>query len=607
MCGIAGILSANAIDRIEKRIEAMTEVLGHRGPDSHATTIIESGVAFGHSRLSIIDLSDKSNQPMETPEGRYAIVFNGEIYNHSDLRAKISYSFKSSGDTEVALAAIAMHGVEWFVSNANGMFSIAFYDKKKQVLTLIRDRFGIKPLYYSVLGGQIIFSSEVKGVLSSGLIEPVFDEKSIDEYMAFRYVLEPNTFFDNIKQVESGCYMTFDLLGSESCSRYWDLPTQSPPADCNEETLIDEFESRLRSAVNLRMITDVPLGTFLSGGVDSSLLTAMVALSRSDKLSTYTIGFNESEFNEFSYSDVVAEQYGTDHHKITMNVGGYFAEWRNLIGYKDAPLSVPNEIPLAVMSRELKKKITVVLSGEGADELLGGYGRIFRTYFEYCKNNPSGVSVSQYFLGRYEYVSRARRDRLINTCNRRKQIDGYVDGIFAESDPETSIYRFFHKVHVKGLLQRLDSTTMQASVEGRVPFLDHNLVEWVYLNVPHSFRVRWKSKEAMEASRNLSVEEYSEINDTPKYLLRKLAARYISPELVGRKKKGFPVPLESWVGDLNEIAREVLSDVPWLKKSAKDAIGSKKINDSINGQELWMLVNVELFRQKYFFRKWMWS
>jgi asparagine synthase (glutamine-hydrolysing) len=284
----------------------------------------------------------------------------------------------------------------------------------------------------------------------------------------------------------------------------------------------------------------------------------------------------------------------------------YLDNQERLIGYKDAPLAVPNEIPLAVMSTKLKEKVTVVLSGEGADELMGGYGRIFRKPFDYDNQN-SNQSFYEYFIMDYEYVSREIRDKFISSPKKyRKYFDKKIVKDFSNKSNEENVFRFFHKYHVKGLLNRVDMTTMQASVEARVPFLDHNLIEFVYNKIPYNLKLKWNSKIAIQEARNLSSNIYSENLDIPKYLLRKISYNYLPNEIIERKKVGFPVPLSEWFHNLEQIARDILPKAPWLNQGIINDLIDESKSDIRSGQVLWMFINIELFRKNYFNKDWRW-
>jgi len=584
----------------------MTDSIAHRGPDSGASYISpDNKLALGHRRLSIIDLREVANQPMTSSNKEWHVVFNGEIYNFLEIKRDLNYQFVTDTDTEVILAAVQEKGLDWFLRIANGMFAIGLYNSHTKDLYLIRDRLGIKPLYYYHDGKNLIFASEIKAILSSGAVEATFDEHAVDEYLANRYVRAPYTFFKNIKQLPAGTYHTYQPNVPLVEKTYWELPKEfNMSKSFNENELKEQLEFELKKAIKYRLIADVPLGTYLSGGVDSSLITAITALAKKDRVNTYTIGFEE--LNEFEYAQKIAEVYNTAHHEILMKKEDYLANWESLIRFKDAPLGVPNEIPLAIMSSKLKEKITVVLSGEGADELMGGYGRIFRAPFDFEHGKEEG-NFYDYFINKYEYVPRKMRDKLINTpFSYRDDFDHKIRNEFNDRTNEENVFRFFHKYHVKGLLQRVDMTTMQTSVEARVPFLDHNLIEFAYKKIPYDLKLKWVDENSKAKAINQNADEYSEILDIPKYLLRQVSYKYLPEEIVNRKKVGFPVPLTEWFDNLEGMAKDLLSNSPWLKAGVIDNLIERSRVENRAGQILWMFINIELFRSSYFEKKWRW-
>lgn len=608
MCGINGIFSSCSVSELTKRIDKMNEALLHRGPNAGNTKIFDENIALGHRRLSIIDINETSNQPMMSSSGRFCIVFNGEIYNYLEIKQDLkNYHFITNSDTEVILASIELHGLEWFLSRANGMFAIAIYDILNDELMLIRDRFGVKPLFYTFQDGVLVFSSEIKGILASGLCEAKLNDLAIDDYLAYRYVREPYTFFDGIYQLPSASYVVISKSLEFKIEKYWRLPVEfNQQVDYNEEEILEQFKTKLERAIELRLISDVKVGTYLSGGVDSSLISAIVAKNYSE-LNTYSIGFNE--LNEFEYSRQVAKIYDTNHHELELDNSIYLnvENWKTLISYKDAPLGVPNEIPLAILSAELKKDITVVLSGEGADELMGGYGRIYRSAFEYENLEHKNSCFYDYFMASYEYVSRETRNDFLNVSgNYRKEFDTKNIPYSNSMQNEEFIFRFFHEYHIKGLLQRLDATTMCQSVEGRVPFLDYELVEFAYKNVPYELKLKWYSASSEQEAKNLSVNEISEKLDIPKYLIKKLSEQYLPHDIIYRKKMGFPVPLSNWYSKLSDLAEIYLSDAKWLKPNVYKNLVEKLSHDSRSGQLLWMFINLELFIQQYFNKSYKW-
>lgn len=603
MCGINGIISCKKISNLTDRIDIMNKSIRHRGPDDHAVWCNDTkNIGLGHQRLSIIDLNQRSKQPMCSNSGRWMIVYNGEIYNYKILKDRTAYQYKTNSDTEVILAYVEEFGVEQFLKDSNGMFAICFLDLQEKAAYLCRDRLGIKPIFYYQKEDQLIFSSEIKGILNSGLVEAQLNEGAIDEYLGNRYVRAPYTFFQNIYQVLPGTYIKFDSELKYQEIRYWTIPTEFNMAtEYNETKIMEEFEERLSKSITNRLIADVPVGTYLSGGVDSSLISAIAAIHTGNELNTYTIGFDE--MNEFSYAKQVANQYNTSHHEIKMTKAGYFSLIDSVIGFKDAPLGVPNEILLSKMLEELKKKITVVLSGEGADELLGGYGKIFRSSFDYG-NLSIKSSYYDYLISLYEYVPRDIRDEYLTVKKPYRDIfDGQIKSEFKGRANEENIFRFFHNYHVTGLLQRVDTTTMLAGVEARVPFLDHTLIEYAYKCVPYSMKLRWKPG-VDERLISSVADSYSENLDIPKYLLKKVSEKYLPGEVIYRKKMGFPVPLNNWFDNLEASAQEILKDAYWLKKACVDQLVAACHINFRAGQTLWMFLNVELFRKKYFLREW---
>lgn len=606
MCGINGIFSSVPVSDIYNRIDKMNKSIIHRGPDAGDIQVSNDlRNALGHRRLSIIDINPRSTQPMYSNDNKLVVCFNGEIYNFKELKNRTDYQYKTTSDTEVVLAYSQQFGVEQFLKDSNGMFSIAVYDIANHNLYLCRDRLGIKPLYFYFNGSLLVFSSEIKGILNSGLVRAELDVASIDDYLGYRYVREPFSFFKDIHQVQAGTFISLTDNFKLSETRYWDIPQDFNMSDrYDEKTIAAEFKHELESAVLGQSIADVSIGTYLSGGVDSSLLTALVASHSKSKLNTYTIGFKD--FNEFNYSDEVARRYSTSHHKILVNHDDYMNSIKDVISYKDAPLGVPNEVLLAKMSYQLKKDITVVLSGEGADELMGGYGRIFRSPFDYENHYENEKNTFyEYFINKYEYVPRYIRNAvLFNKNERRCLFDEEISKNFKTNCNEYNVFSFFHKYHVKGLLQRVDTTTMLASVEARVPFLDHRLIEFVYTKIPYQLKLFWKNSKSEQEARSLQSSEYSEVLDIPKYLLRKISYDYLPKDIIERKKVGFPVPLQAWSEELINLVREKLKKETWFNYSKIDYLIDRCNQEKIGNQILWMFLNLSVFIDLYFEKEW---
>ena len=641
MCGIAGIYlldeaRAPSLDAIDE----MTIRVSHRGPDEGGVRKFPHA-ALGNRRLKIIDLQN-GQQPMGNETGSVWITFNGEIYNYQTLRDQMAargHTFRSMSDTEVIIHAYEAWALG-AISRLDGQFAIALYNEGDNELLLARDRLGIKPLYYTIRHGHLIFASEIKSILAHPLVEARFNPRALTSYLSYRYPLGSESWYADIFMLQPGELLVAQR-GQIRLETYWSLPSIPPNMPNFSETeMVEEIRTLLDQAVRHRMISDVPVGAYLSGGLDSSIVAALMAQHSSKPVETFTIGFEEDDFNEFPFARMVADRYATNHHEITLQPTDYIALLPDLIRYKDAPLSVPNEVPLYVMSKELKRYITVVLSGEGADELFAGYGRIFRSPYDFERMgalikgdlgsdpaekesltanldrfySPSSFeSHLEHFLYLYAYTPLDAQRELF-TPEFVDSIDGDIGLRLFWQDQFASLdslshydqYRWlFQKFHLSGLLLRLDMTTMATAVEGRVPFVDHHLVEYVLTHVPFEYLLKWRSPDHQRQAALLASADISEGYDIPKYLLRRAFESDLPKEILMRKKIGFPVPLDRWLQeDLGELAREILLDshtrqrgifrhdtlLRWLNGG-----GPKQRL----GQIIWMLVNIELWFRAY--------
>jgi len=639
MCGIAGIFDLRKNKKISKQtLLSMCNSMVHRGPDDSGIVILNN-LGLGHRRLSIIDLSKKGRQPMSDDKKEIWIVFNGEIYNFREIKDELikkNYNFKSKSDTEVIIYAYKEWGIDC-IKKFNGMFSFALFDVKKNELFLVRDRLGIKPLYYTKINNSFIFSSEIKAILKYVGFKKEVNIRAVSSYLSYRYVIGNETLFKNIFKLLPGHYMSIKK-GKIAIKKYWDI-NLSENRSLKEKDCKREVKRLLNKAVELRMISDVPVGAYLSGGIDSSVIVALMTKLSDKKVKTFTIGFKEQGYNEFYYSKQVAEMYKTSHKEILLSEEDYLKTMKKLIKYKDSPLSVPNEVPIYLMSKELKKDITVVLSGEGADEIFGGYGRLFRSPFDYKKmkmmkhfplflrkklfkhltvkyGNKEFKSELDHFLYNYSYFPIEEKkfifnDQVNNIVGNDENLRAIFNGYF-ERARKASYYKkigyVFEKVHLPGLLAKLDCPTMATSVEGRVPFVDHNLVEFMF-KVPEKYKMKWKSFADMLRSLKETSDHISEKRDTPKYLLKESFRDILPEEVVERKKKGFPVPLDIWFrGGINKLAKkELLNSNSRIRlivnqKNLKKWIDANLKNKSDNsfGQKLWMLLNLEYWLREYF-------
>lgn len=642
MCGILGQINHKDISFSNKEIfKKALDLQEHRGPDDSDIHVGKKFI-FGHRRLSIIDLASHAKQPMTSTCGNYTLVFNGEIYNYKEIKKDLiekNYLFRTSSDTEVLLNAFIEYGIEC-INQFIGMFAFTIYDVNLDEYYIVRDRLGIKPLYYYNDDNKFIFSSEIKSILGLTQMNGELNINAVSSYFSFRYPILDDTFFKNIYSLSPAHYIKISKNNMETVE-YWNLASKfkEQNEDKGEEFYISKLQELLESAVKYRMISDVPFGSFLSGGVDSSVITALMAKNTKEPIKTFTIGFEEEGFNEFKYANIIANQYNTNHKEIILSGKDYIKTMEKLIEYKDAPLSVPNEVPLYLMSKELKKYITVVLSGEGADEIFGGYGRIFRSPYDYERmKNIDSLDITkeekdifvknfvkkylienfsteiEHFFSIYSYTSLDNKKELLSENINLNKIEelfmqkfmGYFDEISDTSYYNKMMYAF-EKIHIVGLLHRVDTTTMAASVEARVPFVDHRLVEFAF-TIPIKYKLKWNDTKSKERSKTLMSDNISEIHDTPKYILKKSYEGIIPKDILYRKKMGFPVPLNNWFGGhFNDYAKEILLSDDAKKRgiyniqNIKDWLAHDKLSqDHAFAMKIWMLINLELFNKKYF-------
>jgi len=603
MCGIAALISKNKIINRKDRVKKMCTAMAHRGPNANVQIEINDYCILGHVRLSILDLQEQSNQPMSDISERFYISYNGEIVNFIEIRQKLNYKFKTMSDTEVILASVLEHGLDWFLNNAVGMFAFVLYDKETQQTYLVRDRFGIKPLLYTEQNNILIIASEVQGLLNSGLLKAELNGLALDDYLGYRYIREPFTFFNDIYQVPHATYLIFDsnlLLIKEK--KYYNLPPLNFDIKYDEKKIKDKLTELLITVFKRWMISDVKVGSYLSGGLDSSLLTAIIS-KWNPNLDTYTIGFDDNETNEFKYASLVSKKYHTKHREFIISLNEYLKEDEMLPLYKGAPLGVPNESLLSIMTSKLSKDITVVISGEGADELFAGYGRIYRSPFDY-KNHISNCNFYEYFYNCYEYIPRSFRNKYLKDNNsNREYYDNILNNEFSQYNNEENVFRFFHNYHIQGLLQRLDTCTMRSSIESRPPFLDHVLVDFVYREIPFELKLKWKNNIMRNQATKLFSKNYSEQYDIPKYILKSIAKNYLPESIVYRKKMGFPVPLTNNISLLEEQTYKLIECKLLSISDNRDfIIDIKKLSNP--GQALWMFICITNFIDIFFKREW---
>lgn len=485
---MCGILFTNDPSISKRKFQQSLELLHHRGPDAEPGLLFVDNFKLGHNRLKILDLDDRSNQPFWSRDKRYAIIYNGEIYNYKELALKYGINQITTSDTEVIVELFALIGMR-MLDEFNGMFALVILDTETKNIFVARDRLGIKPLYVSRIGEKITIASEISSVLKlTGKTE--FDDIGLRQYRKLRTCFNNRTIYQGIEMFPAGHYML-----SGKIQRYWHLSLEEkdPPED-------DELRELIESAVKYRRISDVPVGSYLSGGLDSTIVAKL-----SDKPHTWSVGFTDS--NEFYWADFAAKTFGNEHAEVLIEKDEFVELAKHMIQRRREPLSVPNEVLLYKMTKEVKKKNTVVLSGEGADELFFGYDRIFR----WASRNEWNIEE---FNKLYSYGSNDDFEIVEDALSPFLRNDHNALSIVAS---------FFQIAHLHGLLRRVDNSTMLCSVEARVPFVDHRLVERL-AGVSFDYRMK---------------------GGIVKAPLKRIFGDFLPEQITNREKVGFPVPLES--------------------------------------------------------------
>ncbi len=565
MCGIAGFYS---VDQSFSRPElaAMADSIRHRGPDAEGV-YFEEGIGLAHRRLSIIDLSSHANQPMYSESGRSVMVYNGEIFNYDEIRREQGFTPKTSSDTEIALMLLEKYGTD-ATEQFNGMFAIAWLDKSTRNLSIIRDRIGIKPLYYYWDGRDFAFASELKALLQ---LQKIYRSRQIhapavNQFLHLGYIPAPNSIYRNIYKQPAGTILQFD--GKElNIKPYWQASDK-----LTSETITDEMQAKeilrdlVETSVRYRLKSDVPFGSFLSGGIDSSLVTAVAQRNHSQRMKTFSIGFDHPKHDESQFARSVAEYLGTEHHEFKVTLGEAQALVPSLLDVYDEPYADTSAFPTMLVSKLARKHVTMVLSGDGGDELFMGYGayrwaeklekgwlarnrnlagtaakmlgsRYKRVGHLLCYNRDSDMrshifSQEQYLFS-YDQIRKMRRD-----TEGLQFTTAMPGGIRTFTAAEQQAFFDLHYYLPDDLLVKVDRATMQYGLEARVPLLDYNIVEFA-LNLSPQLKVK---------------------NGVQKHLLKEVLYDYIPANLFNRPKWGFSIPLMDWLKkDLSYLIDEFLS------------------------------------------------
>ena len=654
MCGICGILNyGNSVPSFDEAfLVRMSDRLAHRGPDDSGMFLSPNRkVGFGFRRLSIVDLSPAGHQPMHSPDGKVTLMMNGEIYNHLVLRKELEskgYRYRSRSDTETVLYAYQEYGLG-FVDKLLGMFAIAIWDETLDRLVLVRDRIGIKPLYFSVTNGNFIFGSEIKAILEHSSVSRVMDEEALEHYLTFLIPPAPGTLFKNIFKLEAGHRMTVNARGDIVNERYWEpVPSGpqpsidlegNPVADSafridktalSEENCIATIRQLLRQSIKDRMMSDVPFGVFLSGGIDSSTNVALMAELMDRPVETFSVGIRDLEkYNEMQYARQIAKQFQTHHHEIIIDQRDAFEFLPKLIYHQDEPLADPVCIPLYFVSKLARDNGTIVVQvGEGSDEQFAGYQWMLRelNFYRYgwklLRALPHAVRSAVYhtlsnvvrkqfgYLG-LDYLRKVlegdelywggainfteSHKRSLISKNRRgadnpsREFPRRWHAEILQRDPTADylkrmIYLEFRNRLPELLLMRVDKVSMATSVEARVPFLDHRMVEYS-MQIPAGLKIK---------------------HGEPKYLIKKAVEGIIPNNIIYRKKQGFAAPVNEWLRtEWFGFLESKLTNSFFIKNGYfnKEFVSTMLVDHRTGkrneGQNLWNLLNLTLWHEQW--------
>ena len=599
MCGIAGLWQKNE-KNLKSRITKMTDTLSHRGPDDSGIYVDKKNcIALGHRRLSILDLSPAGHQPMKSFSGRYIIVYNGEIYNYheikKELEIKYNIKFKSDSDTEIILSCIEIWGLKKSLQKFNGMFAFALWDKKIEKLYLVRDRIGIKPLYYGIQNKTLLFASELKAIRVNKSFQPILNRDALTLFFRHNYIPTPYSIYKGIKKLTPGYFVTIDKNLNMQLECYWDIYKITENNIKNLTTLsrkeaISRLENLLLDSVKKRMISDVPLGAFLSGGIDSSTIVALMQAQSNIPIKTFTIGFYEKKYNEATFAKEIAKYLKTDHTELYLTYQKAMEIIPKLPNIYDEPFSDSSQIPTFLISQLAHKDVTVSLSGDGGDELFGGYKRYFLTNKIWNKikllphfikrdiiklisvipperwntllnnfnfiipkklhqtlygdklyklldilNKPSDSQLYKALISHWKYPENlVINSKEPNTVFDNKKIDKNINNF-------TDKMMFFDLITYlpDDILVKVDRASMSMGLETRVPILDHRIVEFSK-KLPLSLKIKEQKS---------------------KWILRQILYKYVPKKLIERPKMGFGVPINDWIkGPLKEWAEDLLNE-----------------------------------------------
>jgi len=601
----------------------MRDAIRHRGPDEEGIRI-RGSVGLGHRRLSIIDL-EHGSQPMVSEDGKLSIVYNGEIYNYRSLRVDLSARgcrFRTHSDTEVLLKAYEVFGDDC-VKHLRGMFAFAIWDERRKRLFVARDRLGIKPLYYALQRGELLFASEIKSILAAGAVRPILNQSAIPEFLANRYVAGSETLFRGIFKLLPGHVMTWSRGAGLQIRRYWRLPEVLSSADMSLTEQAHELRIRLEETLRSHLISDVPVGLFLSGGLDSSGLGALMARMVSKPIKTFAVGFRDRAVDELSWARMLAGSIGSEHYETVVTPRGFFDALPHMVWQEDEPIAFPSSVPLFFVSELARRYVKVVLSGEGADELFLGYNRYRVTAWNerfakaYRMSMPTGMreevrhgighmprsarrylersflgkgsTIRELFFENFAVFPAAMQLGALRDPENLVRHDPYaVARAYFDAAPGGTLEKMSYadlQTYLVELLMKQDQMSMAASVESRVPFLDHRFVEYAAA-LPARYKLRgW----------------------TTKAVLRKALGEVLPGPILKRRKMGFPTPVAAWLrGAFTPLLDELLLSDRALARSPlredflRRIAAEHRSGERNHGDRLWLLMNLEIWQRVFF-------
>jgi asparagine synthase (glutamine-hydrolysing) len=609
MCGICGIIETRGIVD-EGFLKRMRDTMTHRGPDDAGFYITKNGkVGLGHRRLSIIDLSPAGHQPMSNEDGTIWVTFNGEIYNFLELKEYLEqrgHVFRSRCDTEVIVHLYEEFGDE-FPIHLDGQFAIGLWDENQRVLFLARDRVGKKPLYYLWDGKRFIFASEIKAIVADPSVPREINLSALDDYLTFQYVPYPDTIFKAIKKLPPAHFLRFKE-GNIAVQPYWKLVPENEPLQRDESYYEEQLFSLLRDAVKKRLISDVPLGVFLSGGVDSSTIVKMMSEVAGGRIKTFSVGFDVDEYNELPYANLIARQFDTDHQDIVLAPESAVDLIPEIARQFDEPLADQAAVPTYLMSKLARQKVTVCLSGEGSDELFGGYGRydlairqhqlVEQLSFHQRELKSALRDALTPSLGAYVQrlcsFNTEEKESLLNSDVKQVIKNGntlrfpHLQSHYKNTNGFNYLTRLQHlDIHTyltDNLLVKIDRASMLASLEVRAPMLDHKLLEFG-INLPYNLKMRATIQ---------------------KYILKKIMIPHLPPEIIWRPKMGFSIPLHKWFkGDLKNYVRDLLitgrlrKDGYFNNEYIDNLLNDNWLDSPSKALKVWTLIIFEEWRKQY--------